>query len=56
MHILNMLVIVDNYDTEYIHNIIENIFEVVLKDAPVIPPHHLYQLEPKLLLKVYELV
>ena len=51
MHLLNALVVVDNYDTEWLHNYIANIFEVVLKDAPVRPPHRIYRIEPKLLIK-----
>ena len=49
MHLLDTLDIADNYDTEWFHNIIANKIQVVLVDAPVLPPHLLYQLEPKLL-------
>ena len=52
MHILNTISVAENYDTDWFHNIIANIFQVVLVDAPVIPPHRLSQLEPKLLLEV----
>ena len=56
MHLLNTLSVVDNPDTEWLHNVIANIFEVALKDAPVLPTHITPQLEPKLLLKVDALV
>ena len=47
-----MLGVADNSDTEGFYNIIANIFQVVLVEAPVITPHALPQLEPKLLLEV----
>ena len=56
MHLINALGVVDNSDKYYLHNIITNICKVILKDAPVLPPHQLYQLKPKLLLKVNVLV
>ena len=52
MYLLNALVIVNNSDTEWFHNIISNIFQVVLVDALLLHPHAFLQLEPKLLLKV----
>ena len=56
MHLLNALGLADNYDTEWLHNVIANIFEVVLKYTLVLPPHSLYQLEPKLIIEVSALV
>ena len=46
----------ENSDTEGFHNIIANLFEVVLEFATIIPPHEIYQLEPNLLLEVNALV
>ena len=48
MHLLNALGVVENYDTEWFHNIIANLFQVFLVDALVLPPHALYQLKPNL--------
>ena len=56
MHLLNALGIAGNSNTELFHNIIANIFQVVMVDGPVLPPHALYQLKPKLLLEVNALV
>ena len=52
MHLLNALGVAENSDTEWFHNIIANIFKVVLVDALVIPSHVISQLEPNILLKV----
>ena len=52
MNLHHALGIVENPNTEWFHNIIVNIFQVVLVDASVLPSHALPQLEPKLLLKV----
>ena len=52
MHLPNALGVVENYDTKGFNNIISNVFQVVMLDAPVIPPHSFPQLEPKLLLEV----
>ena len=52
MHILNTLGVAENSNTEWFQNVIANILEVVLIDAPVLPPHSLSQLEPKLLIEV----
>ena len=52
MHIHDVLDLAENSDTEWFHNIIANVFQVVLVDASVIPPHALTQLEPKLLIEV----
>ena len=54
MHILNTLGVAENSNTEWFQNVIANILEVVLIYALVIPPQHLYQLEPKLLLEFNE--
>ena len=56
MHLLNTLSVVENSDTKWLHNVITNIFEVVLKDALVLPPHNLSQIEPNIFLKVDALV
>ena len=48
----NALGISEDPETEGFHNIIANILQVVLVDAPVIPPHEFTQLEPKLSLEV----
>ena len=53
MHILNVLGVAENSDTAWLHNVNE---EVVLKDAAVIFPHKIPQLEPNLLLEVDSLV
>ena len=50
MHLLNAIVVAENYDTGWIHNIIAKVFKVILKDAVVLPPHAIYQLKTKLLL------
>ena len=47
-----MLGVLENYDPESFHNVIANIFELVLKDVPVLHPLSLYQLEPNILLVV----
>ena len=56
VNILNALRVAENSDTEWLHNAISNIFEVVLKDGPLLPPHRLSQLEATLLLEVDALV
>ena len=45
MHIHNALSVAENSDTEWFHNIIVNLFQVVLVDALVLPPHALSQLK-----------
>ena len=52
MHLLNAFSVTENYDTEGFHNIIANVFEVVLEYATVLPTHALYQLKPNILLGV----
>ena len=55
MHLLGAISIVDNYDMEWIHNVIANIFEMVLKGDLVFPPHRIYQLRPKIFIKFNKL-
>ena len=52
MHLHNTLGVVDNSNSEWFHNIIADVFQVVLVDALVIAPHALPQLKPKLLIEV----
>ena len=42
----------DNSYPEGLQNTIVDIFDMVLKDGPVLPPHALSQLEPQLFLKI----
>ena len=56
MNPLNVFNATENYDLEGFHNIIVNVFKVILEYAPMLPPHTLFQLQPKILLKVDELV
>ena len=56
MHILNKLSVMENSDTEWLHNVISDILEVVLIDALLLPPLRIYQLKPNVLLKVDPLV
>ena len=56
MHILDAFIVTDNYDSEGFHNIIVNLFDVILKFATMLPPHALSQLEPNILLVVDALV
>ena len=53
MHLHNALGVAESSDIECFHNIISNVFQVVLVYALVIPRHALPQLKPKLLLEVY---
>ena len=52
MHLHNTLGLSKDCDTEWLHNIISNTFQVVLVDAFMLPTHALPQVEPKLLLGV----
>ena len=52
MHLLDALIILENEDPERFHNVIVNIFDIVLKGAPMIPPHDLAQIELNIFLKV----
>ena len=47
-----MLGILDNYDSEGIHNIIVNIFDVIMEDTLVFLLHALTQIESNIFLKV----
>ena len=52
MHLPNALVVEEDPDVEWFHNISVSIFQVVLVDSTVLPPHIFSQLEPKLPLEV----
>ena len=52
MHITDNLSALENSDNERLHNIIVDVFDVVLEGLPVFPPHDISQIEPQLLLKV----
>ena len=52
MHLLNALIIAQNSNTGWLHNIIVNVFFVVLKDAMVLPTYALSILEQNLLIEV----
>ena len=52
MHLYNALGVAKNSDTEWLQNIITDIFQVVLVDTLMLPLHALPQLEPKLFIKV----
>ena len=56
MHIPNTIGVVDNSDMEGFHNIIADVFQVVLVDALVIPLYAFTQIEPNLLLEVNTLI
>ena len=45
MHLFNALVVSENVDAEGLHNIIENVLQMVLVDALVLSPHEFLQLE-----------
>ena len=44
LHLKDMFRILDNAFPEGLHNIIVDIFNVVLKYVPVLPPHALFRL------------
>ena len=52
MHIMDVLSVMEYYNPEMLHNIIANIFYMVLQGALMLPPHNLTQLEPQLFIKV----
>ena len=52
MNLPNALGVAEDTYTEGFQNIIANIFQVVLVNAPVISPHEFPQLEPTPTLKV----
>ena len=49
---MDVLSVLENSESERIHNVIVGVFDVVLEVLPVFPPHDIYQLEPQLLIKV----
>ena len=49
---MDVLGVLENSDSEGFHNIVVNIFDVILEDAPIYPPHALLELEPNIFLKV----
>ena len=51
MHLTDVLCVLDNYDPERFHNVIANIFDVVLVGAMMLPPHALPQLEQNMFIK-----
>ena len=56
MHLFNALGVAENPDAEGFHNIILNVLQVVLVDAPVLLPHAFPQIEPNLPLKLDTLI
>ena len=52
MHLMDELSLLENDDSEGIHNIIVDILDMIMDIWPVFPPHALCQLEPQLLQKV----
>ena len=56
MHLSNNLGVADNFDAEGLHNIIANVFHVVLLDATVLSPHTFTQIKPYLPLKFDTLI
>ena len=53
MNFTDALGVLEDYDSEGFHNVIENMFDMVLEDTMMFLPHPLTQLEPNLFLKVY---
>ena len=56
MNLTDVLGILEDSDSKGLHNIIVDIFYVVLEDAPMFLPHALPQLEPNILIKVDALI
>ena len=52
MHIMDALGVLEYSDSEGFQNIIVNILDIILEDAPIILPDALPQLESNLILKV----
>ena len=52
MHLHNVLRVAENSHMEWFHNIITDVFQVVLVEALVLPQHALPQLKPKPIIKV----
>ena len=53
---MRALGVAENFDFEGFHNIIANIFHVVLVDTPIIPRHSPTQIEPEIFIEVYTLI
>ena len=51
-----MLSVPDNSDSEWFHNIIANLFGMILVYTPMYLPHALSQIKPKILIEVDALV
>ena len=51
VHLTDALRVLEDADSEWFYNVIVNIFDVFLEDAPVIFPHALPQLKPNIFLK-----
>ena len=56
MHLHNALDVAYNSDIEGFHNTISNVYQVVMVDAPVLPPHAFPQLKPNLLIEAYTFI
>ena len=52
MHITDALRVLENAKSEWFHNAILNVFDVVLEDALMTFPHALPQREPNIFIKV----
>ena len=52
MYLKDAIIVMDNSDSDWFHNIIMNIFDVVLEDALMLFLYALPQLEPNLFIKV----
>ena len=52
MHLLKAFSIAENSNSEGFHNIIVNVFDVILEYALILPLYALSQLKPNLLIKV----
>ena len=51
MHLTDALGTLDNYNSEGFHNVIVNIFDMVLEDSPMLFPHAITKLKTNLSLK-----
>ena len=56
MHLSNALAIAENFDAEWLHNIILDVIQMILVDAPVLSSHAFPQLEPNLPLEAYAII
>ena len=56
MHILNALSVMDSCEMEWFHNIIANVFGMILVYTSMYLPHALSQIKPKILIEVNALV